>query len=682
MRLIAFVIIIPIAVGGALWWYFEVHRSAVYARQVLPLWQDMELVDTEPEFSDAVLENERDYQGALEVLERRRAHVERIREELEALKPARRTARAHENFVRLADDYLDAVNGAERKTKALAAAETLGRISRGGEAARGPSADGEDLLKSLEAHIPAFSQMAKELLSGKAGEFFGTVLPKVLPENFRASWQEAEPVLDAFLKILRSQNIELSPDGLQKALESALKGIAFDKIESFFKLVEPIIAEQHAGGILAGTSSLGADTAKGELAAHARDLGEAMQALAEQYPSQARSTEPALPVKGVARTDEGTAVDALVWAWSEKGRSRSLRANPDGTFELLLSSFDRWHIGAARTIDGFSYRSAEIVVTIDGEAPFLELTLIKLTSRPLPQPVRITALATEKVVAETADGARIEIPPLAALSSGTIAVEIKPTAEIPSSKYTRAVGIAYDIVLKTAAGEEIKTLREPVEIALPYRDEDLARAGAVEDAISPSFFDAEKRVWVRLRAFTTDKEKNIVTARITHLTRFALVAPADVQPPNPPSNARVVESAAGFTLSWTNPSYDFHHVKIYRSEVKGEIGRVVSDNLEGSPRIDAFEKKVGRTYYYLVRSVDLAGNESPNTAQIASRATKASVPEALLPTVSVPAMPKVAPVLSPAPRTAPADELEQQDGFRWHLKNIWRSLTAFLRYLF
>jgi peptidoglycan hydrolase-like protein with peptidoglycan-binding domain len=68
-------------------------------------------------------------------------------------------------------------------------------------------------------------------------------------------------------------------------------------------------------------------------------------------------------------------------------------------------------------------------------------------------------------------------------------------------------------------------------------------------------------------------------------------------------------------LNWVNPSSDFHHAKIYRSTVSGNTGKVVYNDLFSNTQIDSGLSSPA-VYYYLVRSVDPAGNESLNTDQV------------------------------------------------------------------
>jgi len=157
-----------------------------------------------------------------------------------------------------------------------------------------------------------------------------------------------------------------------------------------------------------------------------------------------------------------------------------------------------------------------------------------------------------------------------------------------------------------------------VEIIIPYSASGLASQGVSEDSLIPSFFDDTTGTWVKVDNYTIDKEKNVVVARVKHLTRFALVAAGDVVPPSPPTSITGRRSGSGrIYLAWQNPAQDFAYAKVYRSSEANVLGSVVFAKLATNFVEDTgFEN--GKTYYYTVRTVDPAGNESANMDQIAA----------------------------------------------------------------
>lgn len=242
--------------------------------------------------------------------------------------------------------------------------------------------------------------------------------------------------------------------------------------------------------------------------------------------------------------------------------------------------------------------------------------LLKSASEtPMLLPVNVTKPATEIIIAEIQDGARVTIPPQAALSSGTVTVEIAPTIKAPPDMYSVVVSTIYDINLKDQAGQPIRDLRQEIEVSLPYSDEKLKSQDLKEDEIFPSYYDDSQKKWVKIEKYIQDKLKNIITAKISHLTRFAIIAAADITPPDAPANIEVAATGDGrVEFKWKNPSRDFYGVKIYRSQVDGKIGMVIARDIFIEKFTDN-EVRDGVIYYYTVRSVDPAGNESTNIKQ-------------------------------------------------------------------
>jgi peptidoglycan hydrolase-like protein with peptidoglycan-binding domain len=88
----------------------------------------------------------------------------------------------------------------------------------------------------------------------------------------------------------------------------------------------------------------------------------------------------------------------------------------------------------------------------------------------------------------------------------------------------------------------------------------------------------------------------------------------------------VINGGTGeLVVSWVSPVRDFDHVKVYRSTARGTLGELAANDIKASELKDANGLVDGTTYYYTVRAVDPAGNESANTNQI-SRTVVGSSP--------------------------------------------------------
>ena len=174
-----------------------------------------------------------------------------------------------------------------------------------------------------------------------------------------------------------------------------------------------------------------------------------------------------------------------------------------------------------------------------------------------------------------------------------------------------------------------------IEFIIPYNEEELKDQGVSEDAIVPSFFDEKTGTWVTIDDYTIDKERNVIITRIKHLTRFAITAAADITPPSAPATVSAQIPGAGkIKVIWKNPAKDFDYAKIYRSLKEGEIGIVRGASVRGEQFIDEEGISANNAYYYTVRAVDTAGNESINTTQVRILASGSSG-RVLVPSVSV-----------------------------------------------
>lgn len=337
-----------------------------------------------------------------------------------------------------------------------------------------------------------------------------------------------------------------------------------------------------------------------------------------------RDTAAIVLLSGLTKREDGTLTDAFVWAWSEKGGFINMRSDEQGAFRMQVPPSERWHIGAGKEISGVPYKASEVTVDVGMSGVAVELLLTKFGDIPLPPAVSVRQPATDPAVAQVRDGAKVSIPPFVAVSSGTIQVLVKPTIEVPSQAAAKIVGTAYDITVRDERGIVVTKLNDYVDIILPYSEENIKKQGVTENALVPSFLNEKTAAWETIDNYTVDKDAHVVIARVKHLTRFAIVAAADVTPPAPPTG--IATSAPGrgiIKLSWTNPERDFYSAKIYRSEQPGMLGEIISAETRGSQFTDSAVRN-GVVYYYTIRAVDPAGNESGNTNQISIKAVGTS----------------------------------------------------------
>jgi hypothetical protein len=327
---------------------------------------------------------------------------------------------------------------------------------------------------------------------------------------------------------------------------------------------------------------------------------------------QARVIENLKTINGIVKFDGGAGTDAFVWGWSDRGENISLRSDAAGKFTIKSKPLSVWRVGANKTAADGVYKAAEISVFMQDVDVVADLVLVK-QAIVLSPPVVQTASSTTSITAQSTDGAQVVVPANVTQVTGQVTVGISPTVEAPVQAAKQPVSTVYDVTITDAGGTSVTSLSDVIEISLPYNEVDISGYGVSEDALLASYYDEASGAWIQVSDFSVDTLNNVVVARVDHLTRFAVVMPADTTPPLPPSSVSVSKAASGgVLLSWTNPDKDFKYVKIYRSESKDSIGTLMQNNYTASTYTDT-AAVLGTTYYYTIHSVDPAGNESANT---------------------------------------------------------------------
>ena len=304
---------------------------------------------------------------------------------------------------------------------------------------------------------------------------------------------------------------------------------------------------------------------------------------------------------------------AFVWAWGESGGGFSTTASSDGSYVLKLSP-GKWKVGASYERDQILFKASEIAIELfSGENKSLDIFLIDsriFLSAPI---VKTGTTSTDQVVTNET-GVSINIPSNSIAVTGSVTVTLSSSTDAPSQGTANVIGVAYEVEVKDENGQAVTTLNVPATVSIPY-NETLISAGE-EAFLDLAFWDEALGAWQDVTSTVVDTNNNIITGSVTHLTRFAIVRPADITPPASPSTVRAQVSADKITFSWINPSADFHSAKVYRSTVAGEKGSKVAENITLANWSDSSVQN-GTKYYYNIKSVDLAGNESTSLAQTA-----------------------------------------------------------------
>lgn len=337
-----------------------------------------------------------------------------------------------------------------------------------------------------------------------------------------------------------------------------------------------------------------------------------------------------IAVSGAVSFNDNMKTSAFITAWSDKGEHINTETTALGNFTLTLIKGQTWHIKATKDdTRSKSYISDKQTIFIENEQTIikpLEFIFQKNDAITLPPSVTLKSTVAESSVVSSLDGARFNLPAYGVTGSGSLNVEMRATVEAPSLSANSVVSAAYDITVKNSAGQEISKLEKEAEILIPYSDSDLAAAGVKLEDVIPSYFDETLNTWISVQNFTVNKDKKVFVLRVDHLTRFALIAAADTLPPSSPTN--IVTDAITPTdvrITWNNPSTDFSHAKIYRSESQGIFGQVIATEVLSNSFIDKTAASTKKIYYYTIRAVDAAGNESTNSNQLAVTTTGSSL---------------------------------------------------------
>jgi len=318
--------------------------------------------------------------------------------------------------------------------------------------------------------------------------------------------------------------------------------------------------------------------------------------------------------------------DALVWAYSTEGGYTETTTDENGDYTLAVTKEDEWHVGAVNETDTSYAKSSESLVDVPDATGTDEEDLSLTLTGTMPEPVVATFDATNSKTITLEDGTVISIPAGALASSGNVTVTATPKAELPAQDGASPISIGYDITATDSNGSEISTtFSSNVTITLPYTDAQLTSAGLGEEDLTPSYWDDTTAAWKPMDGVVVNDDENTISFSTNHFTEFGLLGASDTTPPSAPSNVTVADPAIGgqLNLSWTNPTdADFASVKIYRSTTQGSLGSAVYTGITTTSKSDTGLTD-GTSYYYTVRSVDTAGNESANTNQVSGTPTTA-----------------------------------------------------------
>src|SRR3989344_3015320 len=314
-------------------------------------------------------------------------------------------------------------------------------------------------------------------------------------------------------------------------------------------------------------------------------------------------------------TIAGVPTWGFVWAWSDKGGYVEGYAKEDGVYTLKVAGEDVWHIAAMTELKRDTYKSSETAIkVVSGKATEVQLDLSPLGVK-LPEPVTVSADPDQVTVAMGEDRVKVVMPPNAVGSTEAVNLSITPQVITPSQGADRVVGFGYEIEVRTQTGQEVNTFNSELTVSVPYDPADMTRFGLASRDLSLRYWDETSSAWQEISNAVVDEVNHVVTGSVAHLTRFAIIARSDTTPPADPQKVKTRIISTGIALEWENPKdKDLKYIKLYRSKKSGVIGDVVANEVSGKAYTDSGVPR-GATYFYTVRAVDKAGNESANIVQ-------------------------------------------------------------------
>ncbi|BCX15242.1 MAG: hypothetical protein KatS3mg097_134 [Candidatus Parcubacteria bacterium] len=289
-----------------------------------------------------------------------------------------------------------------------------------------------------------------------------------------------------------------------------------------------------------------------------------------------------------------------------------IETNQNGEFNIEIPGWQNITINSVYARDSSIYKSNIINLNLTESDQNINIYLEK-EKIVLPQPIE-KAIATnkeEKIVLD--DNTEITIPATAVTTTNIINVDIKPTIEVPPVTNFSFIDKVYDIKLRDQNNNEIKNLDKEIEIKIEYDPQVLKEKNLSEDEILIGYFDEINKIWIPLEKYTLDKKNKVIIGYVQHLTKFAIISFVDRTPPPPPTNINLtLTKDKKVKINWTNPLQDFKHINIYRSSTTNSSTILLFKAITSTEIIDQ-NVDWGKTYYYLIKSVDYFNNESTNT---------------------------------------------------------------------
>jgi hypothetical protein len=235
---------------------------------------------------------------------------------------------------------------------------------------------------------------------------------------------------------------------------------------------------------------------------------------------------------------------AYTWgAVSGYGYAYASAGSTSITYNVTWTSPSSWPVGNYKievrlvTVDSTTFTKSSTTFSLSAPAAGAGPGLEPAVTVTLGGKISSTGQFTQTVTATSSDGnAQLIIPPgTTGLTSGgqplsqiTVASVYSPPTPAAGANIVRPdgtpigpaanstiIGIPYDF------GPDGATFNPPVTITFKYSG---VPSGVSEENFIVCFFDTARGTWVTVDSFTVDPDTNTVTARVSHFTKFAVMA--------------------------------------------------------------------------------------------------------------------------------------------------------------
>lgn len=391
-------------------------------------------------------------------------------------------------------------------------------------------------------------------------------------------------------------------------------------------------------GGAAASATFNADTANFDVGGAAPDV-----------PAMDKATQ---VIRGTVTESNGTTpvTEGSVFATNSSGAVITAPINPqDGSYSLPVDD-DSWTVKAIAPLHSKTTRSGGAVSVSGSDVTGTNITLTQNSSNVPKSTSKAVAASTGGTVDDTSNTGVKFTAGSGVLAAGStdVTMNVERTFTAPDAeKFQPLAGASFDISATTSSS--VKDLNGTAEIQISYTDILSSLPSSVSESdLKLAYYDTGKATYVPVEGgFTVDPTNNTITGAVTHLTSFVVIYPAvattttsggssatDMTAPAAATSIQLAaqSSPAKVTITWTDPAdSDLAYVDVLRDDGQGGAvnGVALSSVSKGVGRYEDTSVTAGRTYKYILRSRDTAGNvrlsaEQSVTVQVATTTTTTS----------------------------------------------------------